>query len=135
MSIKDRAENLQSEVKDSAQKIWLAGLGAMSMAGEEGNKLFKTLIEKGQEFESRQTAAPVDAVKTGIGSAKERVEDVWGRVESMINERIGQAFQTFGVPTRDEIADLTNRVDALMDALNKLNAEKAPEATEEETKA
>ena len=135
MSIKDRAENLQSEVKGSAQKIWLAGLGAMSMAGEEGNKLFKTLIEKGQEFESRQTAAPVDAVKTGIGSAKERVEDVWGRVESMINERIGQAFQTFGVPTRDEIADLTNRVDALMDALNKLNAEKAPEATEEETKA
>ncbi|CAM2069907.1 Phasin family protein [Sulfidibacter corallicola] len=135
MSIKDRAENLQSEVKDSAQKIWLAGLGAMSMAGEEGNKLFKTLIEKGQEFESRQTAAPVDAVKTGIGSAKERVEDVWGRVESLINERIGQAFQTFGVPTRDEIADLTNRVDALMDALNKLNAEKAPEATEEETKA
>lgn len=31
-------------VRDSAQQIWLAGLGAFSKAQQEGGKLFETLL-------------------------------------------------------------------------------------------
>ena len=41
MNMNDKAKYFQEELKDSAQKVWLAGLGALSMASEEGNKLFK----------------------------------------------------------------------------------------------
>lgn len=123
MSIKDRAENLQADVRDSAQKIWLAGLGAMTMAGEEGNKLFRQLVERGEEFERNQSVgAPVDAVKSRLGGARDRVEDVWARFETTFSDRFGTLFQKIGVPTRDEISDLSERVDALMDAINKMNA-------------
>ncbi|CAM2005295.1 phasin family protein [Acanthopleuribacter pedis] len=128
MSIKDRAENLQADVRDSAQKIWLAGLGAMTMAGEEGNKLFRQLVERGEEFERGQTGttgAPVDAVKNRLGDARDRVEDVWARFENNFSERFTSLFQKVGVPTRDEISDLSERVDQLMDAINKMNAASA----------
>lgn len=123
MSIKDRAENIQADVRDSAQKIWLAGLGAMTMAGEEGNKLFRQLVERGEEFERNQSVgAPVDAVKSRLGGARDRVEDVWARFETTFSDRFGTLFQKMGVPTRDEISDLSERVDMLMDAINKMNA-------------
>ncbi len=35
-----------------AHKIWLAGLGAVAIAEEEGGKLFKGLVEKGQTSRS-----------------------------------------------------------------------------------
>ena len=34
-------------VKDNAQHIWLAGLGALATASEEGGKVFEDLVEKG----------------------------------------------------------------------------------------
>ena len=42
-----------NELKESVHKIWLAGLGAMSVAEQEGSKLFKNLVEKGEQYESR----------------------------------------------------------------------------------
>lgn len=42
---------LRNEVRESAQKIWLAGLGALALAEEEGARLFDTLVERGRELE------------------------------------------------------------------------------------
>ncbi len=60
--MKEKMNDLQDELKDSAQKIWMAGLGAVTMAGEEGTKLFKNLVEKGEAFQS-QEHPPVDKMK------------------------------------------------------------------------
>jgi parallel beta-helix repeat protein len=46
--MKERAKELQSDLMESAHKVWLAGLGALAMAEEEGGRLFKNLIEKGE---------------------------------------------------------------------------------------
>lgn len=119
--MKEKLQNASEEVKANAGKIWLAGVGAMAMAGEEGQKLFAGLVEKGEAFEGRDRI-PVDAVKQGVGSAKERVEDMVGRFEDVFNDKVGMALQKLGVPTREEISGLTDRVDALMEAINKLNA-------------
>ncbi len=120
----EKITEFQNEVKESAGKIWLAGLGALSLAGEEGSKMFRSLVEKGKDFESREKA-PVEAVKKTMGGAKERVGDIWGRLEDGFNDKVGVALEKLGVPTRGEIQQLTERVDALMAALEKLNENKA----------
>ena len=116
--MKEKITDLQNEVKESAGKIWLAGLGALSMAGEEGNKLFKTLVERGQEFDAREKP-PVDAVKKTVGGVTDMAGDVWSRFEEAFNTRVAVALQKLGVPTREEIKNLADRVDALNEALDK----------------
>jgi len=118
--MKEKIDDIQQELKASAQKIWLAGLGAMSVAGEEGSKLFKNLVEKGEEFQAREKP-PVEAVKRTVEDAKGRVEDLWGKLETKFNEKVAQALQSLGVPSKDEISQLTERVDALMKAIEKLD--------------
>ena len=39
------AAQLAGTVKESAQQIWLAGLGAFSKAQEEGGKVFEALVK------------------------------------------------------------------------------------------
>ena len=39
------------ELRKYTKQIWLAGLGAFSRAEEEGNKLFDSLVQVGEELE------------------------------------------------------------------------------------
>jgi poly(hydroxyalkanoate) granule-associated protein len=117
--MKEKVMDLQHDLKDSAGKIWLAGLGALSMAGEEGSKLFQNLVEKGKEFDKREHA-PTEAVKRTVDSARDRAGDVLSRFEEMFNDKVAFALTKMGVPTREEIQGLTARVEALMASLEKL---------------
>jgi len=122
----EKMNDLQDELKDSAQKIWMAGLGAVTMAGEEGTKLFKSLVEKGEAFQAKEHP-PVDKVKQTANDAKEKVTDMWSKLEEGFNDKVAGALQKLGVPTKDEISQLTERVDKLMEAINKLADAKAVE--------
>ena len=118
--MKEKIDDLQNDFKESAQKIWLAGLGALSVAGEEGSKVFKNLVEKGEEFQAREKP-PVEAVKRTVQDAKGRAEDLWSKLEGKFNDKVAGALQSLGVPTKDEISQLTERVDALMKTLEKMD--------------
>ena len=50
---KKSASHLSGAVKDSAQQIWLAGLGAFSKAQEEGSKVFETLVKEGLSIQRK----------------------------------------------------------------------------------
>jgi poly(hydroxyalkanoate) granule-associated protein len=107
---KKREEN---ELKASVQKIWLAGLGALSAAEEGGNKLFQVLVDRGQEFDK----GPVTKAKKKVESAVKKVRDQAGKtfenLDSSIEGKIASALKKMGVPTQDEIAKLARRVDRL----------------------
>ena len=69
-------KKLQDDLKDSAHKIWLAGLGALAAAEQEGTKMFNRLVDRGREVESR---GKVD-FKEQVGQAKAKVDetvDLW----------------------------------------------------------
>src|ERR1035438_8937465 len=46
-------KQLAKTVRDSAQQIWLAGLGAFAKAQAEGSKVFDALVKEGQTIRSR----------------------------------------------------------------------------------
>ena len=47
-------------VRESTHQIWLAGLGALSLAEDEGGRLFKALVKRGKVAE----ASASDAVQS-----------------------------------------------------------------------
>ena len=107
-------------LSESAQQIWLAGMGAFGRAQAEGGKLFEALVREGMNFEqhARRFAgghAEVvrDAVEARVGQARERATDTWDRLEKVFEDRVQRALTKLGVPGREELADLSRQVEGL----------------------
>jgi len=115
-------KDVRSELKESAQRIWLAGLGAFAVAEEEGSKMFSTLVERGREWEAEGREG-VDEVKS---KARSKVGGRFDDLEGKIDARINDALHRFGVPTRDEIRELSRRVEELTAKLGDLHATRGP---------
>jgi len=96
-------------VKDSAHQIWLAGLGAFSKAQDEGSKLFETLVQEGQEVEARTKKVSSE----GVEEAKAKTSGTWDKLEQVFEDRVSRALNQLGVPTRNDIQELAERVEEL----------------------
>lgn len=144
-------KNIAAKMLDSAQQIWLAGLGAFSKAQDEGNKWFETLVHEGGELEKatrKLTNSKVDEVRDVVESTvtqvRQRATDSWDRLEQVFEDRVSRALGRLGIPGRDDLIELAQKIDELqkaVKALQKSNAapkttvEKAEEAVAEVTKA
>ncbi len=124
--LQNRAEQVSRSIVESAQQIWLAGVGAFGRAQDEGTRLFEALVKEGMNMEKTTrdlTSGKVDqvrdAVEDRVGQARERAQDTWDRLEKVFEDRVQRALNRLGVPGRDEIAALTQRVDALTAELRK----------------
>ena len=111
-------QDMQQELKESAHKIWLAGLGALAVAGEEGKTLFNTLVERGTEYESRG-AKQVAKVRGKVADAKANIGMMWDQAQAGLDDQIAKALHRLGVPSRGEIATLTKRVEELTKSIEK----------------
>jgi poly(hydroxyalkanoate) granule-associated protein len=118
----EKDKKAQDEMKDSAHRIWLAGLGALSVAEEEGTKLFKNLVERGKDFETR---GKVEADKMK-DKAKAKAESAWEGVGNKVDEAVSGALHRLGVPTREEIQRLTKRVEELNHKIDMLRPRVTP---------
>lgn len=114
---------LAEQVKASAQDIWLAGLGALAKAQEEGGKVFATLVEDGvrmqrttqtvaQEKLDELTARMAD-VGQRVGSASAQAAPAWDRLETIFEERVAKALAALGMPTAQEVRALHARIEEL----------------------
>ncbi len=116
MGTKKKKNRPSAEVRESAHRIWLAGLGALAVAEEEGTKLFKRLVKEGESFEKRgkQRFEEVqDKVEEKVGDVREAAESTWDRIGSSFDERVAATLNRLGVPSRHEIQRLTKRVEEL----------------------
>jgi poly(hydroxyalkanoate) granule-associated protein len=125
MTAKKNVKKVQTEIVENAHQIWLAGLGAVATAQEEGGKLFKNLVEKGQDFE-KIGKNKVDQAKGAVSGVKVVAESYWDTFERTLDEKVTAVIHRIGVPTKDEIDTLTTRVEALTSAVEKLRATEAP---------
>ena len=121
---------LQEDVVDSVRHIWLAGLGAAILAQEEGSKVYDRLVRKGEEVEKRG-GSPVTKMKAGLDEATRKASNTWDTFAQKFDEQVAASLHRIGVPTRDEIATLTRRVDALIASVDKLRARTSTQADEE----
>ncbi len=119
MTAKKKVKAVQNDLAESAHKIWLAGLGALAVAGEEGSKLFESLVSRGEEIESKGKEH-VDKAKETVTGVKTVAESYWTTFEQKLDERVTQVIHRLGVPTKAEIETLTKKVDDLTKSIEKL---------------
>lgn len=118
---------LAQTVKESAQQIWLAGLGAFAKAQGEGTKMFDTLIKEGVSLHRKTQAVAGEKIGDVAGKMTAMAGEVgskanaqWDKLESIFEERTARAMGKLGVPTAKDVAALAERVDALAAAVAKL---------------
>ncbi len=117
-----KADNSQlaAAVKESAQQIWLAGLGAFAKAQEEGTKVFETLVKEGGSIQMRTRAVAeeklgevTDKVTKVAGEVSKQATQSWDKLEQVFEQRVERALNRLGVPTSKEIQALIARVEEL----------------------
>ncbi len=121
MERRKKARELQEDMMESAHRIWLAGLGAMVVAQEEGSKAFKTLVDKGEDVEKKGRQR-VEKAKDTVGGFRTVAESYWETMSRTMDEQITAVIHRLGVPTKDEIANLTAKVDGLTKSVEKLRS-------------
>lgn len=119
----EKLNDLQQDAKQMAHEIWLAGLGAMTMAGEEGSKFYKALLEKGAAFEKAEKP-PIEAVKNAYERTVEATTSMFSRIEDAIKDKTVAVLQKMDIPTREELSELNARVEALTQAIERLTEKK-----------
>lgn len=125
--------HLAGNIKDSAQQIWLAGMGAFGRAQAEGSKVFETLIKEGLSLQRKTQGLAEDKIHEVTGRMTSMAGDVqaragqhWDKLEAIFEKRTARAMARLGVPTAKDVDALIKRVDALAAAVAKLSGESGP---------
>lgn len=114
------AAEAADRVRESAQQIWLAGLGAFAKAQQEGGKVFEALVQDGVNLQRKTQAVAQES----MAEATERITELagglsakagqqWGRLESIFEERVARALEGLGAPSATELQSLSQRVQDL----------------------
>ncbi len=114
---------IATNIRESANRIWLAGLGAYAKTQEEGEKLFQSLVKEGEKVEkqARKTAeARIEEAKGKVVEFRGKASQQFDRLEELFQERVAQVLNRLGVPTQEDIQELTKRVEALNESIRAL---------------
>ena len=111
---------LSSTVKESAQQIWLAGLGAFSKAQVEGGKVFEALVKEGLTIQRKTQAVAEEKITEATSRVTTMASDIgskaqgqWDKLENIFEDRVAKALAKLGVPSARDLEALSARVDAL----------------------
>lgn len=113
-------------IRDSAQKIWLAGLGAFERARTEGPRMFETLVEQGRSMGARAMGAADEALRTvreaGYSGGR------WDKLEQVFEDRVSKSLGRLGVLTARDVEDLSRQVSELNETVRRMMASTARQA-------
>ncbi len=128
-----QAEQLTRSLSESAQQIWLAGMGAFNRAQAEGTRLFEGLVREGmgleqnaRRFADQQARTARRTVESTVETARDRALDGWDKLEKGLEDRVHRTLLRMGVPDRNDLAELSRRVDALTAELRSARGASAP---------
>jgi len=118
-TISKRTAAVAPRVKESAQAIWLAGLGALATAGDNSNRIFQQLVKRGESVDKANRSQVKRLVAKAEGLRDDARAALGTNVRKPLDKGMATALHRLGVPTRSEILELTKRVEALTRAVEK----------------
>jgi poly(hydroxyalkanoate) granule-associated protein len=111
---------MSDNVKEQAQQIWLAGLGAFAKAQEDGTKAFEKLVSDGITMQRKvhttaeeKLAEATQKATQAAHTLSERATGQWGKLENIFEDRVAKALHSLGLPSAAEMEALHARVAAL----------------------
>lgn len=116
--------HLTDAMRESAQQIWLAGVGAFSKAQQEGGKVFENLVNDGLSIQRKTQAAAEEKWSQATQRMTDMAEQIShkttgsiDRLETIFEDRVIKALIRQGYPTPQDWLALQHRVLALEAAL------------------
>ncbi len=120
---------MSGSVKDSAQQIWQAGLGAFAKAQAEGTRAFEALVKEGTGLQRKTQAAAEERISEATNRMSNMATDIsskasghWDKLENIFEERVAKALNKLGVPSAKDVNALIARIDELKVSVQKLSA-------------
>ena len=117
---KKTGSQIPNAVKESAQQIWLAGLGAFSRAQAEGGKVFDTLVKEGLSIQRKTQSVAEEKISEATSKMASMASDIqskagnrWDKLENIFEDRVAKALHKLGVPSSAEVEALKARIDEL----------------------
>src|SRR3982751_783156 len=111
---------LAGQVKDSAQQIWLAGMGAFAKAQAEGKQVFEALVKEGVALQKKTQSVAEERLGDVTTKMTSMADDVsakagkqWDKLESIFEERTARAMKKLGVPSARDVEALKQRIEEL----------------------
>ena len=111
---------LAGSVKESAQQIWLAGMGAFAKAQAEGKQVFDALVKEGANLQKRTQSVAEERFGEVTSKMTSMADDVtakagkqWDKLESIFEERTARAMKKLGVPSARDVEALKQQIEAL----------------------
>lgn len=124
---------IAAAVKEQAEHIWLAGMGAFSKAQAEGGKAFEQLMKQGSVLQKKtqglaeERISSVTSKMTAVaGGVTDKAGASWDKLESIFEARVEKALNKMGVPSRKDINALIKRIDELSAQVAGKAAAKSP---------
>jgi poly(hydroxyalkanoate) granule-associated protein len=122
--VKPAKNTFAAPVVDSAKDIWFAGLGAFSVAQQEGGKLFgqgtklfDKLVSEGAKVEKKSFKAAestVDEVKSDVEKrlkeARKQAGESWDNLYNIFDDRVSGTLERLGIPTSNDLNKLSGYV-------------------------
>jgi poly(hydroxyalkanoate) granule-associated protein len=120
-TITTRKKNSSTAPSDSntlpAQHVWLAGLGAMAKAQEQGSKAIETLLNDGLAFQRKSQAEAQQRLQEATERLNHMASDLgqhaagrMDKLEHLFEDRVAKALHRLGMPTLLDIQMLNDRV-------------------------
>jgi len=118
-------------VLDTMNQIWLAGLGAMAKAHQGAPQMLHELAAEGARIQANTRGSAEKAlggllndvkatIDSGVSQMRGQAGDALDNLEAIFQTRVRRALTQLGVPSSDDVASLSKRVDQLNASINKL---------------
>ena len=118
---------------DTARQMWMAGLGAFVKTGQEGGRLFSSLVEEGEKFQDKVSEKTTNQVNDSVDSVMNRASGQWDKLEAILEDRVIKVLDKLGVPTKDDVSQLIEKIDALQAAVEASAQKPAAKASSTKT--
>ena len=135
----------QGEMLETVHHIWLAGVGALANAKKDGPQVFEKLLAAGARIHESSRKAADEAVRSALEQvqttvsermkgAQSQATEAFDSLEKIFQTRVHRVLHQLGVPSSDEIAALSKRVDALNESVGRMSgARRSPAKSRKNT--
>ena len=113
-SFVDGAKQMGEDVMQGGKNVLFAGLGVAVSTEQRAREMFDEMVNKGKAYEKDDA--------TLLSRATQEASEFGQRFERQVQDTVNATLKRAGVPSRDEIRQLTTRVEALTRKLDELAA-------------
>lgn len=119
--IREVAQELPTDVMQAGRQVWLAGLGAAGIVTTGGEAVLSMLVEEGKRVKALKVS---DVIEEVVDTATLPVKTAVKKIDATVQSTTKTMLARIGVPSRQEVAALTTRVEQLITKVESLNVKK-----------